>query len=341
MRIAVDAMGSDLAPTVEVEGAVEASLTDDIEVILVGKEAELRRILDRHSKYGKVSVHDASQAIAMGDAPVMAVRQKKDSSLLVALRLVKEGKADGVVSAGNTGAVMVGSRIVLGPIKGVARSALCQMLPTMDRPCLLLDLGANFDCSARHLCEFAEMGMVYSSRALDVANPRVGLLNIGEEQAKGNDLLKTVHRSLTAAPHINFVGNVEPKTLHKADVVVCNGFVGNVVLKTSEASAALMKHLLLRELNRTWLSRIGALFSRGAFKRIRRSTDANEYPGALLLGVNGVVIILHGSCTGRGVANGIRGAAKAAEARINEHIRKGIEELRQIEVAVKMGEQAQ
>lgn len=333
MRIAVDAMGSDRAPGPEVQGAVDASPYVDGEIILVGDETVLREALAKYPARPNISVVHAPEVIKMHDQPVLAVRQKKNASLLVALRLVKEGQADGVVSAGNTGAVMVGARTILRPIEGVARSAICQIFPTTGEPVLILDLGANVDCTARHLCDFAEMGMVYSKRALGVQNPRVGLLNIGEEQVKGNEVSKTVHRHLSAASSINFIGNVEPKALFKgvADVVVCDGFVGNVVLKTSEAVASLIKTLILRELKSTWTSRLGGLLSLGALKRVRKRTDPNEHPGAPLLGVNGTVIILHGACNAKGIMNAILGAARAVESEINKHIRLGIAELRQAE----------
>ncbi|MBI5095776.1 MAG: phosphate acyltransferase PlsX [Candidatus Hydrogenedentes bacterium] len=334
MRIALDAMGSDNAPGPEVRGAVEASLRSGVEVILVGDQAVLEPALAAIPKRGKVSIVHASEVIRMTDSPVMAVRQKKDSSLLVALRLVKEGKADGVVSAGNTGAVMVAARTILGPIQGVARSAICQTLPTTKDPVLILDLGANVDCSARHLCEFAEMGVIYSRYALGVQNPRVGLLNIGEEQLKGNELAKTVHRTLSAAKQINFVGNIEPKALFKGevDVLVCDGFVGNLVLKTSEAVAGLVTTLVRRELRSSLLSKIGGLLSLGAYRRLKKTVDPNEYTGAPLLGVNGIVIILHGASNARGVANAIRGACIEVECELNEHIREAVHAMRRTEV---------
>ena len=336
MRIVMDAMGSDAAPDPEVRGAVEASLETDSEIILVGDEALLKEKLANFSKRGKVSIVHAAQAVTMDDSPMVAVRQKKDSSLLVGLRLVKEGRADAFLSAGNTGAVMLGARVVLGPIKGVARSAICQVLPTTKDPVVVLDLGANVDCTARHLCEFAEMGQVFSRLTLGVENPRVGLINIGEEQAKGNEIAKTVHRQLTAAPHINFMGNIEPKALFagKADVVVCDGFIGNIILKTSEGVAILMKTMVERELKATPMSMLGGLFSMGAFRRVRRATDPNFQPGAPLLGVNGIVIIAHGSSTHNGIKNAILGARKEFELGLNEHIRKGIEELRAAESAM-------
>ena len=330
MRIVVDAFGSDAAPGPEVKGAVDASLLCRDEIILVGDEAELNAQLARHPKRGNISVVPATEKVTMTDSPKVAVRKKKDSSMLVGLRLVKEGKADGFISAGNTGAVMLGARVVLGPILGVARSAICQILPTTKQPVVVLDLGANVDCTARHLCEFAEMGHVFSKLALGVERPRVGLLSIGEEQVKGNVTTKSVHKYLTAATHIHFIGNIEPKAIYNghADVVVCDGFVGNVLLKTSEAVASLMKTLVRRELEATILSRIGGLLSLGAFNRLKRTTDPNEQTGAPLLGVNGVVIILHGSCNSSAVKNGILGARREVELGLNDHIREGIAEFR-------------
>lgn len=341
MRIALDAMGSDTAPFPEVRGAVEASKSGADEIILVGDKARLSQVLEPYRNRGAFTIVHASQVIRMDDSPVQAVRQKKDSSLLVGLRLVKHGEADAFVSAGNTGAVMVAARTILGPIKGVARSAICQTLPTKREPVLVLDLGANVDCTARHLCDFAEMGMVYATRVMGRKNPKVGLLNIGEERAKGNDLAKTVHRNLSAAPHINFIGNIEPRAIYngEADIVICDGFVGNVVLKTTEATASLIKTHLRRQLMSTWFSRVGALFSYGAYRRLKQLSDPNEYTGAPLLGVNGVAIILHGSCSSEGVANALMGARMAVSAKINEHIRTGIEQLRSAEAQLNAQEE--
>lgn len=333
MRIAVDAMGADNAPDVEVEGAVAASLETDDEIILTGDEALLHEKLEAHPKRGKISVVHASQRITMDDQPVMAVRGKKDSSLLVALRLVKDGAADAVVSAGNTGAVMVGARTVLGCIKGVSRSAICQALPTATGRVVILDLGANVDCSARQLCEFAEMGIAYSHYSLGVENPRVGLLNIGEEAVKGTSVAKEVHRNLTADKNVNFIGNIEPKAMYNggADVVVCDGFIGNIILKTSESVAGVMAKLLREQLESSSMSKIGAMLAYKALQGLKKTVDPNEHPGAPLLGVNGNVIILHGSSTSLGIKNAILGARLAIENRLNDHIRDNIEKLRQVE----------
>lgn len=331
MRIVLDGLGSDRAPGPEVRGAVEAARAGQCEIILVGPEDDLKKRLAGFKKAGSnIRIVHAPYRIEMHDNPVVAVRQKRDSSLHVGLRLVKHGEADAFVSAGNTGAVMVAARTILRPIPGVIRSAICQILPTKKSPVVMLDLGANVDCSAKHMCQFAEMGTVYCRDMLGVANPRVGLLNIGEEQLKGNELAKTVHKHLTAAPHINFIGNVEPKAVFEgvSDVVICDGFVGNVMLKTSEGVASLIATLLKRELNRSWLSQIGAIFSIGAHRRLKKIIDPNEHPGAPLLGVQGTVIILHGASTARGIQHGILGACLAVERNVNEHIRQGIEELR-------------
>lgn len=330
MRIAVDAMGSDNAPDVEVQGAVQASLETDSEILLVGDEGVLSEKLAAFPKKGNVRIVHASEAIGMHEPPVQAVRGKRDSSLMVALRLAKDGEADAVVSAGNTGAVMVGARAVFGSLRGVARSAISQTLPTAAGSVVVLDLGANVDCTVRHLCEFAEMGVAYSHFALGVENPRVALLNIGEENQKGTQVARETNQRLSALPHLNFVGNIEPKYIYRgeADVIVCDGFIGNLFLKTSEAVAAFMGKMIREYFERSSMSKLGAVLARKAIKEIKMRVDPNEYHGAPLLGVDGVVIILHGSCSERGIANAIKGAQIAHENKLNEHIRENIERLR-------------
>lgn len=334
MRIALDAMGSDSAPHVEVEGAVQASL-NGLEVILVGDEPVLQARLSAHPKTGKVTIRHAPQVIGMHEQPMPAVRKKKQSSLLVAMRLIKEGEADALVSAGNTGAVMLAARTVLGSIRGVARSAISQTLPTRHGKVVLLDLGANVDCTTRQLCEFAEMGVAYSRYALGVVNPRVGLLNIGEEVGKGGAVAREVYRSLSKTRHINFVGNVEPRAMYegKADVVVCDGFIGNLFLKTSEAAAMFMSVMLREHFESSSMSKLGAVLARKALREMKQRVDPNEYPGAPLLGINGTVIILHGACTARGIENAIYGARIAIGNRLNDHIRQNIVKLRQAALA--------
>jgi len=344
MRIVLDAMGSDNAPEPEIQGAVEACQgSPDIEIILVGDESVLKRGLSAYPPQKNISIVHAEERVLMDDSPAQAVRKKKSSSLLVGLRLVKEGEADAFLSAGNTGAVMLGSRVVLGPIPGVRRSAICQILPTLDQKgVVVLDLGANVDCNAEHLCQFAEMGQVFSQLNLGIKRPRVGLVNIGEEQAKGNDIAKAVHRNLTAAEHINFVGNIEPKALFagKADVAICDGFIGNIILKTSESVAGLMKNMLEREMRSSFLNTVGALLSRNAFRTLKSEIDPNESTGAPLLGVNGIVIIVHGSCAPSAIKNALIGAKKEFELGLNEHIQKGIAELRKEVEAIKSEETA-
>ena len=332
MRIAIDAMGSDNAPMPEINGALKASEKGDVELILVGNEPQLRNAIGKRMR-PNISIVHASDVITMTDTPMIAVRKKKDASLLVAMRLVKQGVADGIISAGNTGAVMLAARIILRQIRGVTRMPICQLMPTSTGTCLVLDLGANVDCDARHLCDFAEMGVVYSQDVLGKENPRVGLLNIGEEQAKGSGVSKDVHRILSAAPHVNFTGNIEPKALYRgeADVVVCDGFVGNVFLKTSEAAGSFIKTLLTREFKSSILNMVGAALSRGAFNRLKQIIDPNEYGGAPLLGVNGVVIIMHGATNAKGVMNGIDVARTAIAHDINKHIQEGIAEMRSTE----------
>ena len=333
MRVALDVMGSDGAPDVELEGAVQASLENDTEVICVGDEAAIEEKLAGFSKKGNLRVVHAAEAISMDESPVDAVRKKKDASLLVALRLIKTGEADAMVSAGNTGAVMVGARALLGTIRGVARCAISQGLPTIAGEVVMLDLGANVDCTTRHLCEFAEMGVAYSAYALGVEQPRVGLLNIGQEMQKGGQVAREAYLRLQALPHINFVGNVEPPNIFQgeADVVVCDGFVGNLFLKTSEAAGAFMGKMIREYFERSSRSKLGALLARNALNDLRKRVDPNEYPGAPLLGLNGVVMIVHGSATPTGVAHAIEGARTALENRLIDHVRENIELLRREE----------
>jgi len=333
VRIAVDAMGTDAPPDVEVEGAVQASLSSDVEVVLVGDEALLREKLSSLPKMGNIQVRHAPERIGPHEQPVLAVRKKKQSSLLVAMRMVKEGEAQAVISAGNTGAVMVAARILLGTIPGVSRPAVSQTLPNLTGKAVVLDLGANVDCSARQLCQFAEMGVAYSRYALGVQHPRVALLNIGEENLKGGAIAREAHATLSQAKHLNFIGNVEPRAMTegRADVVVCDGFVGNLFLKTTEAVAYFMGKLIRETFESTSMSKLGAVLARKALLQMKHTVDPNEYPGAPLLGINGTVIILHGSCTAKGVENAILGTRAAVENNLIDHIRENIRLLRNVE----------
>ncbi len=326
MRIALDAMGSDGAPAVEVQGAVEASLERKCDIILVGDEEKLKNELEKYPKRGNIEIFHTPEYIAMHDQPVSAIRQKKDSSLLVALRKLKAGEVDAVVSAGNTGAVMVGSRIILGIMEGVSRPALAQALPTIGGKVVLLDLGANVDCEVRHLCDFALMGIAYSHYALGVDNPRLGLINIGEEMVKGSSVLKQTFQILSNIEGVNFIGNVEPNGVFggEADVVVCDGFVGNIILKTAESVAKFVGNFMKEQLLKSSMNRLGAVLARSALQELKKTVNPNEYPGAPLLGVRGVVIVLHGASTPQGIANGIRGAVKAVESNLLGHISENI-----------------
>jgi phosphate acyltransferase len=324
-RIAIDAMGTDAAPQPEVEGAILAAREGYAQVILVGPQDALKREIVRRQAQGlPIEVAHASEAIGMGDAAAKAFRRKRDSSIRVAARLVREGKADGLISAGNTGAVMATAKIVLGTLEGVDRPALAAVFPTSQgRATVLLDVGANVDCKASHLEQFAVMGEVYYRMIFGVERPRVGLLSIGEEDQKGNDLTREAFLLLKQSP-VNFAGNVEGRDLYngRVNVIVCDGFIGNVALKISEGLAEAMASLLKESLSSTLSSKVGGLLSRRAFRNFKKRVDYSEYGGAPLLGVRGVCIICHGGSNPNAIKNAIRVAAEFAEGRINEKIER-------------------
>ena len=322
--IALDAVGSDKAPEPEVRGAILACQRLPVRVHLVGPEPELRDLLDDYLENEDlpIVIHHASERIGMDEKAAHAVRSKKDSSMRVGLKLVREGKAVGFVTAGNTGAAMATAKMVLGALPGVDRPALATPMPTSSKtPCILLDVGANVDCKAYNLEQFAVMGEMYSRTVFKVAQPRVGLLSIGEEESKGNDLTRESFPLLKALP-IHFIGNVEGRDIFNghADVIVCDGFVGNVALKTSEGIGRFVRDALRASLNKTVTAKVGALLSRQAFNDFRRSLDYTEYGGAILLGVRGVCIIGHGSSNDNAIYNGIRVAAEFAQAGTNARI---------------------
>ncbi|WP_447973449.1 phosphate acyltransferase PlsX [Nitrospira sp. Kam-Ns4a] len=328
MRIAVDAMGGDHGPGPVVEGAVAAARDLDIEVVLVGDEGQvaeqLRRIgcADR-----RMSIRHAPQTVAMHESPAQVARKKRDSSIWIATELVKSGEAGAVVSAGNTGATMVAAFFVLGVIKGVERPAIATSLPTLDGEAVMLDVGANVDCSAQHLHQFGLMGHEYGKHLLGKPNPRVGLLSIGEEDTKGNEVTKEAFKLLKASP-INFIGNVEGRDVYSgtADIIVCDGFIGNVALKISEGLADTIKKLLMKEIASSFLGRLAYPLLATPLLRLRRRMDYAEFGGAPLLGVNGIVIICHGRSSAKAIKNAIRRAVSLAESRVNELIRRDIEE---------------
>jgi glycerol-3-phosphate acyltransferase PlsX len=323
--IVVDAMGSDKAPEPEVRGAVLAARQFDVRVHLVGPEDKLRPIL-RHALRGQrlpVFIAPASEWITMDDKAAQAVRAKRDSTMRVGLKMVREGRAAGFFTAGNTGAAMATAKMVLGMLSGVDRPALAQILPTVNRvPSLLLDVGANVDCDPDNLVQFAMMGHMYAKNILRIHNPRVGLLSIGEEDSKGNSLTRDTLPLLRALKGINFKGNVEGRDLFNghSDVAVCDGFVGNVALKSIEGTAHLLSASLRESLKSTVTSQVGALLSRRAFAEFKKRLDYSEYGGAVLLGVRGVCIVGHGSSNEKAVMNGVRVAAEFAQAEVNSSI---------------------
>ena len=328
--IAVDAMGGDHAPRPEVEGAVLAARQFGVKILLVGQPAELRRELARHSVHGlSIEVVPAKEVITMTDSPTVAFRKKKDSSAHVAARLVHQGEADGIVSAGNTGAVMTVARFVLGTLPSVQRPALAAQLPnSKGGVTVLLDVGANVDSKVAHLVQFAVMGEIYYRLIFGVRRPKVALLSIGEEEMKGNELTAEVLPRLKELP-LNFLGNVEGRELFSGNVnvIVCDGFVGNVALKVSEGAAHQIAFLLKRALQSTISSKVGYVLSRNAYKEFRKSIDYSEHGGAPLLGVRGITVIGHGGSNANAIKNAVRVAAEMARAKLNERIEQELSAL--------------
>jgi len=332
MRIALDAMGSDRAPAPDVEGAVRAARRYGYEILLVGRPADLEPQLARHAASDLlVSIVPASQVITMDDHPGSAVREKPDSSMVVAMGLVRDGKADAYVSAGNSGgtlAAALASVSRLGRIHGIRRPALTTVLPTAaGQRSLLLDIGANTDCRPEWLVQFAVMGAVYVHSVMGIESPRVALLSNGEEETKGNNAVRAAHAALEQLPKLRFVGSVEGKDLltGAVDVIVADGFVGNVALKTAEGMANLLMDLLRAEIKAGVVTSLGGLLAKPAFHRIGKMLDYREYGGAPLLGVNGAVIIAHGRSDALAVESAIRVAAEAVNGGVVERIREGVE----------------
>jgi phosphate acyltransferase len=329
VTIAVDAMGGDHAPKAEVEGAIRAARTLGVKVVLIGKEDVLRDELNRHdgARALPIQVVHASEQITMEESAAKAVRGKRDSSIRVACRLMRDGHADGLVSAGNTGAVMATAKLVLGMLPGVDRPALAQAFPTQGgKPAVMLDVGANVDCSAVMLAQFGVMGDVYARVILHTENPRVGLLSIGEEEHKGNDLTRKAFGLLKSLP-LNFIGNVEGRDVYSgaADVIVCDGFIGNVALKVSEGLGDMIKFTLQQSLEATIAGKIGAVLARAAFTDFKKRLDYSEYGGAPLLGVRGICTICHGRSNANAIKNAIRVAAQFASVQVNQRIERQLQ----------------
>jgi glycerol-3-phosphate acyltransferase PlsX len=321
--IALDAMGGDHAPRAEVEGAILAARELDVRILLVGIEATVRQELDRHKHRGlPIEIVNATEVVTMSDSPSQAFRRKKDSSLHVAARLVRDGKADGLVSAGNTGAVMTVARFVLGTLPSVDRPALAAAFPNMkDKVSVILDVGANVDSKPEHLEQFAFMGDIYYRAIWGVKRPRIALLSIGEEESKGNELTREAAHLLKQAP-LNFTGNVEGRDVFRGnvEVVVCDGFIGNIALKLSEGLVEHIGGMLKKAIKSSLTSQLGYALSKRAFNAFRKRTDYSEYGGAPLLGVRGITVIGHGRSNPNAIKNAIRVAAELCRARVNEKI---------------------
>ncbi len=326
MKIAVDAMGGDhgLSPTVK--GALQATRESSVSVILVGDQTAIQAQLDRLSgKKTSIEIFHASQVVGMHESPALSARKKRDSSIWKATELVKTKQADALVSAGNTGATMVSAFFLLGSIAGVERPAIAATLPTQKGKAIMLDVGATVDCTARQLYQFGIMGHEYGKHLLGVARPRVGLLSIGEEDTKGNEVTKEAFKLLKES-HIYFIGNIEGRDVYSgnADVIVTDGFIGNVALKISEGLADTIKKMLMKEIAQSALGRFSYLFVAGPLLRLRRKTDYAEFGGAPLLGVEGISMICHGGSSSKAIKNAILHARVLAKDNLIERIRDDI-----------------
>ena len=334
-RIALDAMGGDRAPSVVVDGAVQAARTLKVEVVLVGQQDRLQRELERFKPLPpNLRVHHASEVIKMAESPAVSVRKKPDSSICRMVDLAKQGEVDAIVSAGNTGAVVCAASLGLGLLEGIERPGIAVVIPSLRGPVLVIDVGANIDPKPVHLLQYGVMGSVYMSHVMGVENPAVGLLNVGEEESKGTDFLKAAFKLLEDSS-VNFKGNVEGRDIYsgRTNVVVTDGFVGNVALKVSEGIAFTLAELLKRELKRTLWNKFGALLLLPAFKRLKKQMDYNQYGGAPLLGVNGACFICHGSSGAGAIRNAVAAAAMFVTHGVNQAILSSSRELKKTAVA--------
>jgi phosphate acyltransferase len=325
-RIALDAMGGDDAPAAIVAGAIQAQTElADVDVILVGDPEQIQACLNHHPNAPKLEIVPAEGTIEMHEEPLGALRRKPKASINVSMQLVKEGKADAVVSAGHSGAAMAAALLRLGRLRGIDRPAIAAIFPTnrADKSVVILDVGANVDCKPKYLEQFAVMGSVYSQYVMGVEAPKVGLLNIGEEESKGNDVAIKAHESLLVNEHINFVGNAEGRDVLSGnfDVIVCDGFVGNVLLKFAEAVGDIVVQMLKEELPRGLHGKLGTAILKPNLKRLKQRIDAAEHGGGLLLGVEGVCIISHGSSDANSIANAIRSAKNAVDHNVIDQIK--------------------
>ncbi len=334
MRIGIDAMGGDHAPASNVGGGVDAAhLWPDLEVVLIGVESRIREELDREKKPPKnLSVVHAAEIVEMDEHPAQALRKKRDSSLGVATRMQHEGQLDAFISAGNTGAVMAFSLTGLGRLEGVERPAIATLMPTEHGTCVVLDVGANLDSKPIHLAQFGVMGSLFTKYALGRDQPKVGLLSVGEESTKGDALTVRAHE-LLAKTNLNFMGNVEGRDIlkGKADVVVCDGFVGNVILKFTESVMSMLETSILKYVYTSIRARAGVFLMRPVLRRFAKDLDYEEYGGAPLLGIRGTVIICHGRSSGKAIRNAVRVARLVVEQGVNEKIKEEMAHLKGVE----------
>lgn len=328
VKVAVDAMGGDNAPGEVVKGCVDAvQKCDNVKVILVGAEDVIKAELAKYTyNETQIEIHNATETIETCEPPVMAIKKKKDSSIVVAMNMVKNNEADAFVSAGSSGAILVGGQVIVGRIKGVERPPFAPLIPTATGVSLLVDSGANVDAKPSHLVQFAKLGSIYMEYVLGVSNPRVGLVNIGAEEEKGNALVKEVYQILKNTPDINFVGNVEAREIPEgaADVLVCDAFVGNVILKLYEGTAATLVRKIKGGLMTNLRSKIGALLIKPALKETMKSLDASEYGGAPMIGLNGLVVKTHGNSKAKEICNSIQNCIIFKNQGINEKIKEMI-----------------
>ena len=327
--VALDAMGGDNAPKEMIKGAVQAlEKTDAVQVLLVGKEDVIRAELAQYTyDKARIEVVNATEVIETAEPPVNAIRRKKDSSIVVGMKLVKEGQADAFVSAGSSGAVLVGGQVIVGRIKDVERPPLAPLIPTEKGVSLQVDCGANVDARPSHLVQFAKMGSIYMEHVVGIKNPKVGIVNIGAEEEKGNALVKETFPLLKGEKNINFIGSVEAREIPhgQADVIVCEAFAGNIILKLFEGVGSVLISEIKKGMMGSLRSKIGALLVKPALKKALKSFDSSEYGGAPLLGLNGLVVKTHGSSTAKEICNTIIQCVTFKEQKINEKIKESIQ----------------
>lgn len=325
MKIAVDAMGGDNAPKEIILGAIHACDQYGLNLILVGRETDIKVHLT-NPRRGSIEIIHADEIITNDDSPVMSIRRKRNSSIVKGIELVKDKKAAAFVSAGSTGALTAGSLLLLGRFEGIDRPAISSVLPTLQSPSLLLDIGANSDVKPKNLVQFALMGAIYAKEVMGRSNPKVGLLNIGQEKEKGNSVIKSAYSAISEIEDINFVGNVEARSFFEggADVVVCDGFTGNIFIKTIEGFGNYLFHSLKQELRSKITYSLGGTLISPAIKNVKAQLDYSDYGGAMLLGLNGLVVKAHGSSKSKAISNAIKVCAQSHKAGIQERIRASL-----------------